>query len=185
MVLLVQFWMLTSSTSKTSNCFELKNVEGPTCLETKFTNQNLVNSIWQQFILDECQRLLINAALKISSETDRKAAQDRKCQVTEKLTGGPSSGGMIILLEPPGLMSLIPSSNPANSILCFSEFLLLNGIRYREDTILKHRLLFCTWNQCVSAHSNSCRSTLQVRAVDSTARLVIANVIEGHLEKRT
>jgi hypothetical protein len=31
----------------------------------------------------------------------------------EKLTGGPSSGGMIILLFPPGLMSRIPSSNPA------------------------------------------------------------------------
>lgn len=31
----------------------------------------------------------------------------------EKLTGGPSSGGIIILLFPPGRMSLIPSSNPA------------------------------------------------------------------------
>jgi len=31
MVLLSQFCMLNNSTSKTSNCFELKNVEGPTC----------------------------------------------------------------------------------------------------------------------------------------------------------
>lgn len=31
----------------------------------------------------------------------------------EELTGGPSSGGMIIRLFPPGFMSRIPSSNPA------------------------------------------------------------------------
>lgn len=37
-----------------------------------------------------------------------------------ELTGGPSSGGMMILLFPPGLMSLIPSSNPTSENVLFS-----------------------------------------------------------------
>jgi hypothetical protein len=32
----------------------------------------------------------------------------------KRCTGGPRSGGIIILLFPPALMSLIPSSNPTS-----------------------------------------------------------------------
>lgn len=37
-----------------------------------------------------------------------------------ELTGGPSSGGMMILLFPPGFISLIPSSNPTSENVLFT-----------------------------------------------------------------
>lgn len=87
----------------------------------------------------------------------------------ELLTGGPSSGGMIILLFPPGLMSRIPSSNPVceffNSvILTFFMFL-----EYAENGKIIHRLSLSTWNQCISAHANPGRRTLQVGAINPPA----------------
>lgn len=46
--------------------------------------------------------------IKVKKETRIKGGH-----IEDKLTGGPSSGGIIILLFPPGLISRIPSSNPA------------------------------------------------------------------------
>lgn len=49
MVLLSQSFMLNNSTSKTSNCFELKNVEGPTC-----TIQNINYYTKEKIISNTC-----------------------------------------------------------------------------------------------------------------------------------
>lgn len=50
---------------------------------------------------------------KATRKNDAKAIKMEGDKQFKLLTGGPSSGGMIILLLPPGLMSRIPSSNPA------------------------------------------------------------------------
>lgn len=58
----------------------------------------------------------------------------------ERRTGGPRSGGMMILLFPPGLMSLIPSSNPTSEKCIFLTslythflpFMALLGVREKQ-----------------------------------------------------
>lgn len=57
----------------------------------------------------------------------------------EELTGGPSSGGMMILRFPPGLMSRTPSSNPALFFWLFSINIehrdTLNGLNFETKCL--------------------------------------------------
>lgn len=43
-------------------------------------------------------------------------------------------------------------------------------------------LKFLTWNQCLSTHADFGRRTLQIGAVNTTARFVIANIVKYDLQ---
>lgn len=69
------------------------------------------------------------------------------------LTGGPSSGGTMIILLPPGLIDLIPSSNPAKtktflfekcikstSLVTFASYIVAT-VKYRKKILISLHLL--------------------------------------------
>lgn len=81
---------------------------------------------WRAYLqwTDKLQVLLMMAWSTKSIHEKKK----REKKTDLELTGGPSSGGITILLLPPGLMSLIPSSNPESVALYF----LLHGSQLKS-----------------------------------------------------
>lgn len=95
-----------------------------------------------------------------------------------ELTGGPSSGGMMILRLPPGLMSRMPSSNPR---FVRRPLLADDQASGAEEGHYPKRERKPTRDQNLRAHPDLRRSALRVGAVDAAAGLIVAHVVKRHL----